>query len=268
MKKLTLASIALLGVSAYVGMSCSSDDNKAASTNPTTGGSATAGTPGSGGGTAQAGGGQGSGTGGANAGGGVNAPTSTGGLTLTDSYYSQGDYHGYCYTVTDGKGSRINPPCATDGNSGPCFTNALCVAGFGDAAGSDYSHWGASIGCNLGQPTGTNTANTPVDVSGKTTVNVSMSTTSTTVPSSGLRIQINVPGLVNDGGTTYTGYFCGDFPSSGSIPLTSLRQQCWQAGGQAFDPATMKPDAITVQVSTVQGGTTPFDFCVATLSIT
>jgi hypothetical protein len=240
----------LLGASAYIGLSCSSDDDKAATTT-TTGGQgtgATAGAPGSGGGSAQAGGGQGSGTGGSGG--------AASGITVTNSYLTQGTLKGTVFTSKDD----------STGTTITRATNSLCASGTLSQipttdAGPDYNVWGAGMGWNLNQEmtdAGAGAAN-GANLSAFTSVVVGLS------GATGLTLRLQLEVKDPDGGAAT--YYCATLPTTGStLQLSSLTQACWNSGGTPFNPATMQPSAVSVQLVTSTAQSYTFDFCVTSLT--
>jgi hypothetical protein len=69
---------------------------------------------------------------------------------------------------------------------------------------------------------------------------------------------------VTSDGTTY----CAIVPSvtAFTIPLTTLRSQCWSSTGIAFDPATMPITDLQLQLRT-GAATEPYDICVSQFTI-
>jgi hypothetical protein len=247
MNKPTIVGIALLGASAYLGLSCGSDDKKA-DTTTTTGGQGTGATAGT---TTAGGSGQaGSGTGGSGGG-------SSNGVAVTNGYLTQGTLKGTVWTSADSGGSTITRTPA-----------AMCASGTAAQipvtdAGPNYNVWGAGLGWNLNQEQtdagagATNGAN--LSAFTKIAVGISGATGLT------LRLQLEVKNP--DGGAST--YYCAALPVTGTatdgVLLSSLTQDCWNPGGTAFDPATMQPSAIAVNIVTSTGQAYPFDFCITRL---
>jgi hypothetical protein len=183
-------------------------------------------------------------------------------------------YQGYCFTFADNfdpDGSTMYPPCGT---TGPCFTDVsgLCpTANLGVATGSTI--WGGGVGCNLNQKQGAGTYVFDSDVTGKTSITVSVF--GCKVPAI-LRIQLNVRSMPSrDAAIPDSGYFCKDATlkrdtngmMSGTVLIGDLIQDCWNGTGLKLDTATMKPTSIQVQLNSDTAKRTTFDFCISKMSI-
>jgi hypothetical protein len=168
--------------------------------------------------------------------------------------YASGSYVGPVWTGSDGA-STITPD-----------PNHFCASGTAiqvpnDAGGQpDYTNaWGVLLGWNLNQaePGGTPS---PADLSGMAAINVAI------VGAMGLNLRITL--AVNDPNTGASTSYCAPLPSDGGIiALSSLTKDCWAGGGAAFDPATMLPVNLSIQVVTDPYQAYPFDFCATALSI-
>ncbi len=198
----------------------------------------------------------------------VGSTTTGDSITLTDGLYESSSFSGYLWTAHDkpteapeSDGSQITPAC---GDSPECFKDKACVSGYTAAipklASGEYDYsgvWGAQVGWNLYAD---DTATQPQDVSGKESVTVGLTGK---FPSS-LRVQMDVP---KDDGTNTT--YCATLTlpgGEGTVKLASLKTECWGTTGTAFDPATMKPKNISVQV-TASKTKADFDFCVTKLTL-
>jgi hypothetical protein len=245
MKKLTLASITLLGISASVCFSCSSNKNNAASTTETAG----QGTGATSGSSSQAGGGAG-GAGGASA----------DGVPITNGYLTQGSLMGSVTSSTDGVGSTM-----TLASGHMCASGNVIQIPLTDA-GPDYNAWGAGFVWFLNQDQladgGLGDANV-ADLSSFTRIVVGISGAAGLT----LRLQLGLP-FGADGGIHHPEY-CTSLPTTGTgdagIALSSLTESCWLPGGAAFDPATVRPLWVMVVVLTDLYAAYPFNFCVTRL---
>lgn len=215
------------------------------------------------------------GQGGAATGGGSSIPV-TGGLELTGddgNYLKIDNFEGVVWLAWDGK--DLANPVATYTYSDIALTEGeLCVQGTAQKVPNkegtttpDYSAvWGAEVGWSINQPKdadgGTGDPQ-PADVSDFASITLDFDGTGTTLP---MRIQVEVPDP--DGGTSKT--YCapiglGSLPVT--IPLTSLKTNCWSGGSpqDPFDPLTMKPSNVQIQVWTNTTKANPFNFCVTDL---
>ncbi len=187
-------------------------------------------------------------------------------------FYDQGDYKGYCFTITDNKnntpeGSNVFPPCG--GNGAECFTkdSKLCIAASVGVASNTV--WGVGAGCSLNEDQTTGKAGSPVSVSGATTLSIEIYGCSTPKQ---LRLQLSVdpPIYEADKELLHSGYYCADVTLSdpdaegvrkGSIEIAKLREDCWTGTGLLFDPAlTAKAIQLQVNAGTAR---TEYDFCVS-----
>jgi hypothetical protein len=248
MNKLTIAGMALLGASAYFGMSCSSDDKKA-DTTTTTGGQGTAGTPAAGG-SGQAGN-AGTSTGGAGGG-------AASGVPVTNGYLTQGTaVKGTVWTSADSLGSTITRTPASMCASGTAIQIPTTDAG------PNYSAWGAGMGWNLNQDmtdAGAGATN-GADLSAFTKIAIGLS------GATGLTLRVQLEVKDADGGAST--YYCAALPTTGTgaagVALSSLTQACWNSGGTAFDPQTMRPSAVAVNIVTSTSQAYTFNFCIPQL---
>ena len=181
----------------------------------------------------------------------------------SDGYhYTQGTSSGSLWTSSDGT-STINPPCDT---SGVCFGNTITVSGTVREvpfAGCGYEWgtvWGVNVGWNLNQ-VGSSAA-LPANVTGAQSITIGLS--GAIGPS--LRVEVAIANP--DGGANTQ--FCAPLVLNNglaTVPLTSLTTDCWQLGGTRFDPATMKPVTLFIQVVATTRQDIPFNFCVTQLKI-
>ncbi len=237
MKKLTLASITLLGISASVGFSCGSDKNTAASTGQGTG--ATAGS------NSQAGGGAGG--------------ASADGVPIPNGYLTQGSLKGSVVPAVDGMGSTMTVASGHMCASGNVIQILLTDAGY------DYNAWGAGLVWSLNQDQladgGLGDANV-ADLSSFTRIVVGIS------GAAGLTLQLQLGLPIADGGIHHPEY-CTSLPTTGTgdagFALSSLTESCWLPGGAAFDPATVRPLYVMVVVLAQLNAPYSFDFCVTRL---
>jgi len=182
-----------------------------------------------------------------------------------------GTYKGYCFTFADKAGSTFYPPC---GDVGPCFTKAtgLCVSA--NLGAGSATTWGGGIGCNIDQAAGAGTTALYTDVKGKTSITVAA--TGCKIPDQ-LQVQLNVANPpTSAAGVPGSGYFCklatlgapdANGVRSATVNLTELTQDCWLTGGTAMDPATMYATSIQVQINSIEGVPSTWDFCISQLAI-
>lgn len=168
-----------------------------------------------------------------------------------------GSFSGYLWALSDLGGSTItlNP-------------NEFCVNGnaiqvpIGSNGQPDWSGaWGALAGWNLNQPVldGVVSDPLPADLSGKQSIGIQISG----ADGLDLRIQLHA----NDANGT-PAYYCSGVPQTGAVVnLSSMMTDCWSGMGVAFDPATIKPIDLSVQVVTSMSRAYPFNFCVTQLDI-
>jgi hypothetical protein len=182
---------------------------------------------------------------------------------LTYGYgYTQGSYSGYLWTSSDGT-STIYPPCGT----GVCFGNTITVSGIVPkvpfvGCGYDSSIvWGAQLGWDLNSSWDLNTS-FPADLNGKQSVTIGLS------GATGLSLSVKLILPNTDGGLGLE--FCAPLNLNngvGTVPLTSFTTDCWQLGGRRFDPVSMKPKSLSIEVKASTRQDTPFNFCLTQLKI-
>jgi hypothetical protein len=122
--------------------------------------------------------------------------------------------------------------------------------------GYEYSIvWGAQLGWDL------NTS-LPADLDGKQSVTIGLS------GATGLSLSVNLNLPNTDGGLDLP--FCAPLNLNngvGTILFTSFTTDCWQPGGKRFDPVSMKPQSLSIEVKASTGQDTPFNFCLTQLKI-
>jgi hypothetical protein len=147
-------------------------------------------------------------------------------------------------------------------------TNYLCATGtaaqvlYGDAGQPDWgAEWGVVLGWNLNQPSWLDGGTaSPADLTGMTSITVGL------IGATGLNLRVQLDVRDMDSGMSVP--YCAILPSTGgTIPLSSLMMQCWSGTGSAFNPATMQPVDLAIQVVTDTVQAYPFSFCVTALSI-
>ncbi|MDX2021096.1 MAG: hypothetical protein SF187_12725 [Deltaproteobacteria bacterium] len=167
-------------------------------------------------------------------------------------FHSSGTYKGYFWTSADSKAPGTGTSTITPADFS--VTPKICASGTAAKVPSDtaYStHWGTLVGWNLSQAE--MPPNDPVKVALTGTISVGIS--GATVPS-GLRIKVAV------GGVDY----CAPLTSgSNTVPVSSLKKECWLTGGATYGGEPV--DAVAIQVTTNTTSATPFDFCVTSMSI-
>ena len=144
---------------------------------------------------------------------------------------------GYAYTYSDG-------------TSVACLNaNELCVAGTTGAPASG-TVYGAGVGVNLNEPTGSSTAQTIVATGSGISYALSALPTNTTI-------------LIDPGGVTYTSPTLT--AASGVIPWTMFRPQTQTDGGPTSLSGAPTISHINFQISA--GPTVgSFNFCITTLA--
>jgi hypothetical protein len=184
------------------------------------------------------------------------------GLPTPGGQYTNGNYAGWVWAVSDADGSTVTRD-----------SNVLCVTGTAiqvpynsDTGQPDWGGaWGVVFGWNLNDalvPDGGAVAANPADLSAMRSITVAIA------GAGGLNLRIGVSVKDADGGTS-TGY-CANLPANGSTTnLTTLTTNCWPGGypQTPFDPATMQPNIVSIQVVPDTDRAYPFNFCVTALSI-
>jgi hypothetical protein len=184
----------------------------------------------------------------ANGAGGANAQTGSGGANGSGTnnpldagnYFASGNWHGYVWTSTSGAGSMIMPMDFSTQTTGM----PRCVKGT-VAAAADFSGT-AILGFNLSEGNGaTSTTVTPM----KEGVLLDV----TNNAGSPLRFQVK---SAPTGGTEWCTTVSG---SGGFVPWTSLRTNCWDDSGTAYNREPIASAMLLVPGT----DTTPidFDFC-------
>jgi hypothetical protein len=184
---------------------------------------------------------------------GVGPGTATGSIALNGGYYASGAFKGYLYTAA-GTGSTISPPCGT----GACFTTQACVNGTVPKVSSATAYsaeWGALVGWNIAQEAAPPNPAAAVALDGKT-IKLSLTTGASPLPA-GMRVKVTSAGVE----------YCTDLTGgTASVAASSLRKECWTAGGTAL-PAGSTVAAVAVQITSDGATDKKFDFCVSSLSI-
>jgi hypothetical protein len=192
------------------------------------------------------------GSAGVSGGAGSTSVSATGGVALTGGYYTSGAYKGYFYTAA-GIGSSITPPCGT----GACFTTSACVAGTVGKVSSATAYsaeWGALVGWNIAQEAAPPNPANGIAIDGKT---IKLSLAPGSPLPSGMRVKVAVAGVE----------YCTDLTgATASVPVSSLKKECWTAGGASL-PAGSQIAAVAIQVTSDAMSDKRFDFCVSALSI-
>jgi hypothetical protein len=211
------------------------------------------------------------GQGGAATGGGSSVPV-TGGLDIVDSFYTDGTFKGAVWVTSDEVNAKRSDVAHTT-IALPVEKDEMCVTGFApkiplkephtSASDYDYSEvWGADLGWNLNETAGVDGGEgtkSPADFSDVTSVTVNLE------GATGLNMRVQLTTLDDQGAEVY---YCATLPLTGSaatIDLTTLKTSCWQAGGKAFDPATMQPVSFALAVVTSATKEYPINFCVTEL---
>jgi hypothetical protein len=185
---------------------------------------------------------------------GATAPTA---LPTPNGMYTYGGYVGPVWGAADAAGSTIT---LTD--------NYLCASGtavqvpYIDMGQLDWARaWGVLLGWNLNEPYWLDGGVPgPANLAGKTAITVGL------VGATGLNLRVELEARDWDAGAPVS--YCATLPATGgTIPLTSLAVQCWAPGGAVFDPATVYPESLAIQVVTDAGQAYPFKFCVTALAI-
>jgi hypothetical protein len=180
-------------------------------------------------------------------------PASAVALPTPDGWYQTGSYTGPVWTAHDEKGSSITL------DSGVLCANGTATQVPYDSATGQYDYsgaWGAMVGWNLNYPLGG--TRTGADLSAKSAIKVGL------VGGSGLNFLLSL--VLQDANGVNTATYCAPLPSEGgTIPLSSLTQDCWAPGGTPFDPVTMQPSVLSIEVRTDPNRAHPFNFCVTAL---
>lgn len=166
-------------------------------------------------------------------------------------YVTVGNIKGYAWTAKSGTGSSVDP----EDFSGLAAGSDLCVSGTA-AATEKYDGTGI-LGVNLNQPKTGADEGDPFAPTG-----------------SGISIKID-----NKGGSPLrlqvkgsSGEFCTELPSSGgSFDWGDFTEECWEAGGEAYDPS----DPIISLMVVVPGEGLPddgvdidYEFCITSFEET
>lgn len=163
---------------------------------------------------------------------------------VTDGLGESGDWKGYLWTAAE-TGSTIEP--------GEFTGDIICAEG---TLGAAYEEW-AMVGWNINQEVGEDGMGGDVldMVPGGTGVTYSVENRSTTV---GLRIQIQ---------STDESSWCAavDEPS-GTIPWDEFTVDCWEDGGEVYDPSTPISQISVQAYSPSNMKTSDFDYCVINLA--
>ena len=180
-----------------------------------------------------------------------------GAVLVSDGYGSGAGFKGYWYTYKDDGGSSIKPECGA--RSAPCFMGAarICVSGEGSQVqmGMFSTYWGAGVGWNLNQATSPPNPVLAIGLKGKSTIAVTLDMKTT----SPLRMKLKVAGDTTD--------YCANLsPGLNTIPLSGITSECWMSGGDPIAADAMV-EALQFQIPTTDGSSTPFDFCITSLSI-
>jgi hypothetical protein len=181
-------------------------------------------------------------------------PASAVALPTPDGWYQTGSYIGPVWTAHDDKGSTITL------DPGLLCANGTAIQVPYDSGAGQYDYggaWGAMVGWDLNHPVGG--AKAGADLSAMSAINVGI------VGATGINFLLVL--WVEDPTSGTTTEYCAPLLSGGgTTPLSSLTTQCWVAGGTPFDPATMQPSALSIQVRSDTNRPYPFNFCVTALS--
>jgi len=282
MRQLAILGVAALTAVALVGVSCSSDKNNGGTTTVATGGAV------SNGGAAATGGATStspvSHTGGINAGGsggggGMAATTGgaeaviplTDGLALDGNYLQIGTLKGVSWTTWDTKLSGATGSTITQVPGKMCVygTAAKVLCNDGSTTDCAYStYWGVDLGWNLNQPKDADGGvGDPQAADLSAFTSLSLDFDGATTPPLPLRVQLTVM----DSTTGTEAYYCSRIATAAlpqTIPLANLKTNCWPGGSPQvpFDPATMQPTNLAIQVFTDIGKEYPYNFCLKTLT--
>jgi hypothetical protein len=182
------------------------------------------------------------------------APT---GVPTPNGFYTYGSYTGTVWGEPDTAGSTI-----TLADDYLCASGTAVRVPYADAGPFDPGDaWGALLGWNLNEPILLDGGVPgPASVAGKTSITVGL------VGATGLNLRVELEARDSDSGAPV--YYCASLPATGAtIALTSLTARCWIPGGVAFDPSTMQPVSLEIQVVTDRAQAYPFNFCVTALGI-
>jgi hypothetical protein len=218
---------------------------------------------GAGAGSTSASGGSG---GGASVGGSSQGGGGTGGFTVLD-YHTQDTLKGAVATVADSVSSVTgtaggNQWCVA-GSVGPCQINPT-------SEGCDSWPW-AGIGWALNEdplPDGGIGALNGADLTQYTKIAIGLSGADGLT----LMLQFSTGESTAPIASPSDTYHCGPLPATGTagdgMLLSSLTESCWDGGGGApFDPATMQPKILSVNVLNKTSQSQSFDFCITRLEL-
>jgi hypothetical protein len=180
------------------------------------------------------------------------APTcsaaSGGPVCCPQGYCTLGTAHGYAFAYSDmNDGGSSSASLASDGT--------LCVHGTSvGAVCSDQtcfsSYWGAGMGVNVNQASGTSSPVANYPAAGSTGVTYALDS-----------LPPNTRLVVGDSTTDY----CVTLnAASGSIPWTNFNSACWDGSGTSLSgpPASFTSVRFQVASDDVNGGFSDFNFCV------
>jgi len=168
-----------------------------------------------------------------------------------------GNVHGYWYTFHDTGTSTILPSSfATAGAN-------ICVTGNAAQYSNGGLNWGSAVGFNANQAAGTNP---PLGAWNATAAGIAgfrFTLTGSQVPSS-IQVNVTVAGSTASYCSKLSGVTAG---TSQAVIFGSVTQNCFNSGGShpIVDPT--KIEAIQLQVSSVSGSVTAFDFCVSSVQL-
>jgi hypothetical protein len=189
----------------------------------------------------------------------------TGNLLATDNTFG---IQGASFTFDDGVGSTISPTCSADGTA-PCFstvngTGPLCTSGIGAAVPTtlDYgTYFGSVLGLNLNQVVEIGAVAMPYPASSHGVTGFSLMLTNN---ESGTVVRLTAV-RPSDPDNIY----CVNLSSGKNyVHYSNFTLSCWLGAGQPAMSAAQF-DAVTSlqwQVPTVLTYTTPFDFCVDSIT--
>ena len=168
-----------------------------------------------------------------------------------------GNVHGYWYTFHDTGTSTILPSSfATAGAN-------ICVTGNAAQYTNGGLNWGSAVGFNANQAAGTNPPLSAWNATAAGIAGFRFTLTGSQVPSS-IQVNVTVAGSTASYCSKLSGVTAG---TSQAVIFGSVTQNCFNSGGShpIVDPT--KIEAIQLQVSSVSGSVTAFDFCVSSVQL-
>lgn len=185
---------------------------------------------------------------------GSTAPTDVGvdarGLSVVNGYVLAGPLYGSIGTRLDGCGSTAT--LSQDG---------FCASGVAAKIPAGCNGWGAAFGMYTNQSPPRDGGDAPavgVDLSRYNKIMVELS------GAGGLDVSMAFELGDADAGNVdnYCATLAGGVTPAGGLPLSSLIRSCWEPGGPAFDPTTVRPVLFGITIGSNATQDVPFDVCI------